>query len=190
MYKISYTGDGETNAFAFDFEFFQPRDVHVAMDDVVIDPSQYNLTTNENMNGGTIGFATAPDTAVRIDIFRRIYLERFIDYQPTAKIDPEDLNGDFNFLLEALRDMNELDIDLDQWQNIHDNVVALMNATMASVQYAIDTINDKLGGGAVLGLYNNLLSVLNGALPDLINDYGFVTDPAPNENADDYGTMS
>jgi len=190
MYKISYTGDGETSSFAFDFEFFQPRDVNVAVNDSILDPSLYSLVTDEKMNGGTITFATAPDIGARIDIFRKIYLERFIDYQPTAKIDPEDLNGDFNFLLEALRDQNAMESDIGQWQNIHDNVMNLMNSTMTQVSYAIDTINDKMGGGAVLGLYNNLLSVLNSALPDLINDYGSVADPAPNQNADDYGEMS
>ncbi|MCL2338633.1 MAG: phage tail fiber protein [Proteobacteria bacterium] len=189
MYKISYTGDGKTAEFAFDFEFFQPRDVHVAIDDTVLDPAQYSLVTNETMKGGTIGFATAPNIGTRIDIFRRIYLDRFIDYQPTAKIDPEDLNGDFNFLLQALRDRNELDIDIDQWQNLHDNVMTLMNNTMGQIQYAVGLIQDKLSGGAVLGLYNNLLSVLADALPDLINDYGNVTDPALNQNADDYGKL-
>ena len=53
--------------------------------------------------------------------------------------------------------------------------------------YAIQTIQDKLSGGAVLGLYNNLLNVLDNALPSLINDYGYVTEQANNENNDDYG---
>ena len=57
------------------------------------------------------------------------------------------------------------------------------------MNYVLQTIEDKLSGGAVLGLYNNLLSVLNNALPNLINDYGSVTEEAPNENNDDYGSV-
>ena len=105
-----------------------------------------------------------------------------IDYQPTLKIDPEDLNSDFNFLLAALKDLNAVDVDISQWANIHETILNKMN-------YVLQTIEDKLSGGAVLGLYNNLLSVLNNALPNLINDYGSVTEEAPNENNDDYGSV-
>ena len=53
----------------------------------------------------------------------------------------------------------------------------------------MSTIEDKMTGGAVLGLYYNLVSVLSGALPQLINDYGSVTEEASNENNDDYGSI-
>ena len=109
-------------------------------------------------------------------------MDRVIDYQPTLKIDPEDLNSDFNFLLAALKDMNAINIDLSQWANIHETVLNQMN-------YVLQTIEDKLSGGAVLGLYNNLVSVLDNALPNLINDYGSITEEAPNENNDDYGSL-
>ena len=32
MYKVSYTGDGQTTEFVFVFPFFQVADVHVAID--------------------------------------------------------------------------------------------------------------------------------------------------------------
>jgi len=182
MYKISYTGDGVQTEFAFEFEFFQPADVRVAINNELLHESVYNIASEENLHGGTITFATAPEIGAAIDIFRRIHLSRFIDYQPTAKIDPERLNDDFNFLLEAFRDLNSVDVNLAEWQNIHDNVVSMMNATR-------EMIEDKLGGGAALGLYNNLLNVLGAALPQLINDYGFITEQAPNETKDDYGEM-
>ena len=85
-------------------------------------------------------------------------------------------------MLAAIKDLNSTDVDLSQWANIHETVLNQIN-------YVLETIEDKLSGGAVLGLYNNLLSVLNGALPQLINDYGFVTEEAPNENNDDYGSI-
>ncbi|MBQ7409707.1 MAG: hypothetical protein IJV03_04035 [Alphaproteobacteria bacterium] len=182
MYKISYIGDGQTNEFVFDFPFFQNADIHVAVDNVVLNSDEYDINPNEDFDGGIVILNKIPENESRIDIFRHISLNRIIDYQPTMKIDPESLNNDFNFLLAALQDFDGVNIDLSQWKNIHDTVLNQMN-------YVMETIKDKMSGGAVLGLYNNLLNVLDGALPKLINDYGSVTEVAPYETRDDYGSI-
>ncbi len=182
MHKISYTGDGTTCDFIFAFPFFQNADVRVAVDNVLLDDTAYSVTANEDFDGGTVTLATAPDTGAAIDVFRQISLSRVVDYQPTAEIDAEDLNSDFNFLLEAFRDLHNIDIDLTQWANTHDNVLKFL-------EYNMEVVQDKLSGGGVMGIYNNLVSVLAGALPQLINDYGSITEPAPNENRDDYGVL-
>jgi len=181
MYKVSYTGDGQTTEFVFAFPFFQVADVHVAIDNAEI-VSGFSVVPNDSFSGGRVIFIDAPAVNTQIDVFRRISLSRVIDYQPTDKIDPEDLNSDFNFLLAAFQDLRAVDIDLAEWENIHNNVVNFLNYTM-------DVIQDKLSGGGVLGLYNNLVSVLAGALPLLINDYGSITEPAPGDNNDDYGVL-
>ena len=182
MYKISYVGDGENTEFSFSFPFFQEADIKVSIDNTMLDNIQYDVNPNEDFSGGLVVFATAPQSGTNIDIFRQVDLSRVIDYQPTEKIDPEDLNTDFNFLLAALEDIQTINIDLSEWTNIHDTVLSKLN-------YAISTIEDKMSGGAVLGLYYNLVSVLQGALPLLINDYGSVTEPASGENNDDYGSI-
>ncbi len=183
MYKISYIADGATTEFAFSFPFFQPADIRIALNQVIDDACQnYSVVPNEDFSGGNIVFDIAPLSGTQIDIFRQISLSRTIDYQPTKKIDPEDLNTDFNFLLSAFQDLRSVDVDLSEWANVHDNIKSL-------IDYTHEVISDKLGGGAVLGLYRNLLSVLDGALPKLTNDYGSITEPAPNENRDDYGIL-
>ena len=182
MYKISYIANGVDTDFTFVFPFFQNADVKVAINDSLIDDTQYNVIANNDFSGGTVVFANAPANESRIDIFRQVSLSRVIDYQPTLKIDPEDLNSDFNFLLAAVSDLIKPNIDLAEWQNIHDNVISLINYTVA-------VIEDKLSGGAVMGLYNNLLNVLDSALPKLINDYGLVTEESTHENDDDYGSL-
>lgn len=182
MYKISYTGDGATTEYVFSFPFFQNADVMVSINNEPLDDTQYDVNPNDDFDGGIVVFGTAPASGANIDIFRHVSLNRVIDYQPTEKIDPEDLNSDFNFLLAALKDMNAIDIELGQWENIH-------NTLLNQINYVIATIEDKMSGGAVLGLYNNLLNVLAGALPLLINDYGSITEPAPGENNDDYGSI-
>ena len=182
MYKISYVSDGENTEYSFSFPFFQNADIKVAIDNVVLNDNQYDVNPNDNFDGGLVVFANAPESGKTIDIFRRISLNRVIDYQPTLKIDPEDLNSDFNFLVSAFQDLQNIDIDLSEWANIHDNILAQIN-------YAVEVITDTLSGGSVLGLFNNLLNVLDGALPNLINDYGSVTEEAANENRDDYGSL-
>ncbi len=182
MYKISYIGDGETNEFLFAFPFFQAADVHVSIDDKLLRDDEYAVYPNDEFNGGNVVILNAPIEGAHIDIFRKVALSRVVDYQPTAKIDPEHLNSDFNFLLDALRDLRSIDVDLTEWANTHDNIKQFLD-------YTVNLIEDKLSGGGVLGLYNNLLQVLANALPQLINDYGSITEPAPNENCDDYGVL-
>jgi len=176
MYKISYTGDGAETEFVFAFPFFQNADIKVAINNTLLDTDSYDINPNDDFNGGLVVFSVAPDNGAQVDIFRQISLTRVIDYQPTAKIDAEDLNSDFNFLLAALQDLRAIDIDLSEWKNVHDNV-------LSKIDYTINLIEDKLTGGGVLGLYNNLLSVLN----DLINDYGSVSEDASDDTNDDYG---
>lgn len=182
MYKISYTGDGENTEYAFSFPFFQNADIKVCIDNNILDNTEYDVNPNADFNGGLVVFPLAPESGCRIDIFRQVSLSRVIDYQTTVKIDPEDLNSDFNFLLSALQDLRAIDIDLSEWANVHDTLLTKVN-------YAIDTIEDKFSGGAVLGLYNNLINVLDGALPALINDYGSVAEIADLVSYDDYGSL-
>ncbi len=182
MYKVSYTGDGVTTEFAFVFPFFQIADVQVAIDNNMAGVGAFSVIPNPGFDSGSIVFAHAPNNGAHIDIFRQVSLSRVIDYQPTVKIDPECLNRDFNFLLAALQDIQTINIDLSDWANTHDNV-------LRSVSGIVDLISDKLSGGGALGVYNNLVSVLQNAQPYLINDYGSITEPAPNENKDDYGVL-
>jgi len=178
MYKISYVGDGESTEFTFSFPFFQESDIKVSIDNTLLNNTQYDVNPNDDFTGGTVVFSTAPQTGKNIDIFRQVDLSRVIDYQTTEKIDPEDLNADFNFLLAALQDIRAIDIDLAQWANVHDTL-------LTKIDYVISTIEDKMSGGGVLGLYYNLVSVLE----ELINDYGSVDEDADDENNDDYGSI-
>jgi len=182
MYKISYTGDGATTEYTFTFPFFQNADIRICIDNELLDDTQYDVNPNDDFDGGIVVFGNAPESGANIDIFRHVSLNRIIDYQPTLKIDPEDLNSDFNFLLAAFQDLHDIDINVSEWANIHDTV-------LNKIDYTLDVISDKLSGGSVLGLYYNLLNVLDSALPNLINDYGSVTEEADNENNDDYGSL-
>lgn len=182
MHKISYVADGISTEFEFAFPFFQSADIHVAIDDEIINTDSYSVIENSDFSGGRIVFANPPIADCKIDIYRQIALVRTIDYQPTAKIDPEHLNSDFNFILEAFKDLYAPNVDIEQWRNTHTNTVAFL-------EYTNDLISDKMSGGGVLGLYKNLITVLDNALPNLINDYGLISDTASDEDCDDYGIL-
>ena len=119
MYKVSYTGDGATTEYVFAFPFFQVADVHITLDNVAV-TNGCTVVPNDDFTGGRVIFTVAPDNGVAVDIFRRVSLSRVIDYQPTAKIDPEDLNNDFNFLLAAIQDLHA---DIAPDENNDDNGV-------------------------------------------------------------------
>ncbi len=176
MYKNSYIGDGVIFEFFFEFPFFQPGDVRVAVNDKIMDDCCYSVSCNENLDGGSVLFLTPPPSNAKVDIFRQISLSRPIDYQPTAKITPENLNVDFNFLLEAFKDLKGVEIDLAQWRNVFDNI-----------KQSDAFIRDKMSGGTVLGIYKNLLCVLTNCMPRMINDYGSLA--VPSESCDDYGLL-
>lgn len=182
MHKISYIADGTTTEFEFAFPFFQAADIHVAMNEVVLDTEKYSVVEKPSFDGGRIVFNEAPVADTRLDIYRVVALSRVVDYQPTAKIDPEHLNSDFNFLIEALKDLHAPDVDIETWRNTHTNVVDFL-------EYTNSLIQDKLTGGGVLGIYRNLITVLDNALPNLINDYGYITDSTPDDPCDDYGLL-
>lgn len=183
MYKISYVTDGTTTEFPFAFPFFQPLDVRVSIDGV-IDDAEYNfsIVPNDDFSGGMVVFDAPPRLGVEMDIFRQISLSRVIDYQPTQPLDIEHLNSDFNFLLAAFQDLRSVELDTAEWSNRHDEIKSL-------IDYTLNLISDKMSGGGVLGLYRNLLMVLDGALPTLINDYGYISDMPPAQNRDDYGIL-
>lgn len=182
MYKVTYQCDGATTEYVFSFPFFQAADICAAINGKLLAETQYSVVPNDTFTGGRLVLSAVPNNGDVLEVFRQVSLTRVIDYQPTAPIDPEDLNTDFNFILAALRDLRGVDIDLREWANTHERVVAMVEQTRL-------LISDKLGGDAVLGLYNNLLNVLESARPYLINDYGLVSEPAPNETRDDYGIL-
>ena len=51
MYKISYTGDGQTTQYIFAFPFFQDADVRVAINESVLDSANYAVVANDDFDG-------------------------------------------------------------------------------------------------------------------------------------------
>ena len=140
MYLITYLGDGTATEFNFSFPYFQAADVHVSVNSVIqtsgactVAPTSETRVDGKYM-GGRVILTTAPVTGAEIRIWRKIDLSRVIDYQPTLPINTDCLNADFNFMLEYLRDLYELDGDVE---NIENGLQFL-----DSIQYQIEQLGD------------------------------------------------
>lgn len=183
MYKNSYTANGAQTEFLFAFPFFQNGDINVFINDQFQNTGSYGVVPNETFSGGTVVFSEAPESGVRIDIVRKVMLNRVVDYQPTTPIDPEDLNTDFNQLIEAIHDIDSISTNLVQGANISEQ-------TLKFLEYNLQVIKDKMSGGGIMGLYKNLISVLECAAPHFINDYGTLDNISTgNTDCDDYGVL-
>ena len=140
MYLITYTGDGATTEFNFSFPYFQSADVHVSVNSVIQTSDACTIipATDSRVDGkytgGRVILTTAPVAGAEIRIWRKIDLSRVIDYQPTLPINTDCLNADFNFMLEYLRDLYELDGDV---ANIENGLQFL-----DSIQYQIEQLGD------------------------------------------------
>ena len=149
MQKVSYTGNGETTEFYFNFPYYQNTDVVVLVNNATA--PEYNIIGNSGgvdadipYVGGCVVFNVAPGENDTITISRHLPLSRSVDYQPLAQIEPTTLNQDMNYLMEVIKDLNDELLDLrtqyDEIANkesaaillarisaIHDEIVACRN---------------------------------------------------------------
>lgn len=110
MNKHNFMGDGKTKSFNFTFPFFKKNDVVVEINSAPATGfglfcTSAGLNADIPFSGGVVRFAKAPKATDIIKIYRKLELNRVVDYQPAAKISPLALNQDMNFMLEVLKDM-------------------------------------------------------------------------------------
>ncbi len=117
MQKVSYMGDGSITEFFFNFPFFENSNVVVTVNDepatgysIIGTPG--GVDADIPYTGGKVVFEVAPTALDCITIARELPLERIVDYQPLAKIDPTTLNQDLNYLMEVIKDRKDELADL------------------------------------------------------------------------------
>ena len=119
-------GNGESTEFTFNFPFYEKTNVVVTKNgesatnyQVIGTPG--GADADIPYTGGKVVFETAPTVMDCITIARTLPLNRAIDYQPTAKIDPTTLNQDMNYMIEVLKDLqDELETLRTQYAEIAD----------------------------------------------------------------------
>ena len=184
MYLIEYTGDGQTTEFEFSFPFFKAADVKVSINSELLVQGAFTVTFSElaqsdgMYSGGRVIFTDAPALGADIRIWRKIDLARVIDYQPTLPIQTESLNADFNFMLEYLKDLYELDGDVANIEN--------------GLQF-LDSIQDqieKLGNLGELAKKDEIPDVSNFATKDEIPDISNLAEKDHTHDMSEYATKT
>ncbi len=110
----TFTGDGTTTAFIFNFSFFGVNDIHASINNIEVNSANFTVTPNASPDdadiqytGGTVTFTTAPASGTTIKIWRAVELTRHIDYQPTLQPQSYQLNQDLNQCMEILKEQSE-----------------------------------------------------------------------------------
>lgn len=186
MNKITIIGDGITKDFYFTFPFFTKNDIIVEKNSnpatgygIFCNPSELNA--DFPFVGGRVHFAKAPKTGDVISIYRKLELNRHVDYQPTAALSPNALNQDMNFMIEVLKDIKNDLLDFsNKYSEITDSEsIDTLLDRIDVVMDAIDDVTDKiddLGDISVIttdisGIHTSLNN-LSDALDSLTNSVG------------------
>lgn len=154
MNKISYMGDGETTEFFFDFPYFEDSNIIVTQNNIKITNFTV-LGTRGGSNadipfiGGKVVLEFAPSTTDCITITRKLSLERTVDYQPTAKIDPSTLNQDMNYTMEVLKDFQN---DLTDFKTLNGDPTATQELLLK-----IDAVSQQISAlGNITQIRDNI----------------------------------
>lgn len=112
MQKVSYIYSGETRTFYFNFPYFEKSNIVVTVDNKPA--PAYNVIGNKGglnpdfpFSSGRIVFEKPLKKFETITIERHLPMARIVDFQPTVKITPMDLNLDMNNTLELLKDLKD-----------------------------------------------------------------------------------
>ncbi len=119
MYKITYMGDGTTTEFNFNFPFYENDNIIVKKNNTIasnytIVGTQGGLNADIPYTSGKVVFDIAPVSTDVITISRKIALKRYVDYQPTEKINPTILNQDQNYTIEIIKDFDGKFEEIDE----------------------------------------------------------------------------
>lgn len=127
MQKVTYIYSGETQTFYFNFPYIEKSNIVVTVDGKPA--PAYNvigisggLNPDFPFSSGKIVFVKPLKMFQSITIERHLPYKRPVDFQPTEKITPMDINLDMNNTLELLKDLkDEVDDIKNKYKNITDN---------------------------------------------------------------------
>lgn len=104
---ISYTANGVTTVFAYNFRILAAADLKVTVDGTVKTLNvDYTVSGVNDDGGGNVTFTTAPASANQVVLKRNMELRRGTDYQDNGDLLADTLNGDQDapvMMLQQLR---------------------------------------------------------------------------------------
>ena len=152
---IKHYGDGSTVLFTFPFQFLDEGDIDVYIDGVLVDTSEYSVTSPGI--GGDIEFVSAPNDAALVEIRRSVDLLRSTDFAEMARFAADDMDDELDRIVMMVQEINEdilkynpTEIAFDAEQTKIRNVATPSTyydaATKGYVDLQVDTyINQALG---------------------------------------------
>lgn len=172
MKQITYTADGATTAFNFNFPFFSANDIKVSLNGILKTASDFTLVSTAApgyaeipYSGGTITLATAPASGTTVKIWRDIQPARHTDFQPTAELQPHLLNQEFNKVIEELKQQNESISNVLSLSNVPS--LADLTAELTAIRAALNTFltaADLLTLGNTVDTHTSTLATLGGTV--------------------------
>ena len=119
--RIQYVANGNLKKYEFPFVIFKTSDVDVYLDDKLLTISEYEVSVEPDIGGGSISFKVAPANGKVITIARNLSIERTTDFQEGGALRANVLN-------------DELDYQIACQQQIADS----LNRSMVLPPYAVD----------------------------------------------------
>lgn len=184
MTKVSYTADGKIKIFYFDFPFYQKGDIVVAVNNNTNAPGFAVQIGNPNpidvfpYTGGAVHFAVAPIRGTKIEIWREFMIVRPCDYQPMVKICPDDLNRDFNFNLENMKDFRRI---VTEFAEKYTDVLQLANSK--DLPGKIDAVIAEMEAFGDISAINAILNDIRADLDGLTQQVQELINNQPSDNS-------
>lgn len=148
-----HTGNGVTTLFGFTFQLLAAGDLEVSLDGVV-QASGFTISGVGVQAGGSVTFAVAPANGVVVDIRRRIPLARSTDYQLNGDLPSDQIDLDFDRLVQMLQDAQFLS-DLAVQLPVGDAAAPMTLPSVlarASRFLAFDASGNPIAASAVTGV--------------------------------------
>ncbi len=102
--RESYTGDGSTTEFDFNYDFSSDEDLAVYIDDSIQALNTDYYATPSTDGEGSVTFYSAPDTDSEIKIIRQTVLERQADFETAARFTASLVDSEFDQNLRIISD--------------------------------------------------------------------------------------
>lgn len=181
MQKVSYIYSGETRTFYFNFPYFEKSNIVVTVDNKPA--PAYNVIGNKGglnpdfpFSSGRIVFEKPLKKFETITIERHLPIARIVDFQPTVKITPMDLNLDMNNTLELLKDLkDEVDDIKNKYKDITNKEqidtllekIALFNKDLATFADQLQILDQVPGLEEAVSVIQPTIESINATITEI-----------------------
>ena len=177
MQRVTYIYSGETQTFYFNFPYIEKSNIVVTVDGKPA--PAYNvigvkggLNPDFPFSSGKIVFVKPLKMFQSITIERHLPYERPVDFQPTAKISPMDLNLDMNNTIELLKDLKD---EVDDLRNKYKDITD--KEQIDNLLEKIELVNQNIA------TLSDQIAALDG-ISDIMDDIDELQDNVANQNTE------